>query len=136
MRPEMIIRACEISDYPALRDFDEFMGDRRIDMQQGSLMVAELNGNAVGYAKIAPGEFLGWPLLSIVCVAAAFRGQGIGGDLIADAVTNPQWLRLYSTTEASNVVMRSLLLKHGAREVGFADEINMSKEREIMFRLK
>lgn len=136
MRPKTIIRACQVRDYPALGTFDEFIGDRRIDMQQGNLMVAELDGIAVGYAKITPAEFLGWPLLSIVCVAAAFRGQGIGGGLIANAVKNAQWLRLYSTTEASNAVMRSLLLKHGAHEIGFADDLNTSEEREILFRLK
>lgn len=136
MRQKSIIRACQLSDYPALVTFDEFIGDRRIDMQHGGLMVAELDGNAVGYAKVAPAEFLGWPLLSIVCVAAAFRRQGIGGDLIAGAIENTQWPRLYSTAEASNTVMRSLLLKHGAHEVGFADDLNMSEEREILFRLK
>ncbi|TAG09110.1 MAG: GNAT family N-acetyltransferase [Rhodobacterales bacterium] len=136
MRSKTIIRACEFGDYPALATFDEFIGDRRIDIQQGTLTVAELDGNAVGYAKISPAEFLGWPLLSIVCVATAFRGQGIGGNLIVSAVNNARWLRLFCTTEASNVVMRSLLLKHGAQEIGFADDLNMSDEREILFRLK
>ena len=136
MRRETIIRPCEISDYPALKSFDEFVGDRRIDMQHGTLVVAEMQGGVVGYAKVAPSDFLGWPLLSIVCVAAAVRGQGIGGDLIAGVVKDRKWLRLYSTTEASNVIMRSLLEKHGACGVGFTDSLNISEEREILFRLK
>jgi GNAT superfamily N-acetyltransferase len=110
MRPKPIIRPCQLGDYTALRTLDEFIGDRRIDMQRGSLLVAEVDGSAVGYAKVAPAEFLGWPLLSILCVATAFRRQGIGSALIASAVRNAQWLRLYCSTEASNNVMQSLLL--------------------------
>lgn len=136
MQQKTIIRPCEIIDYSALRSFDEFIGDRRIDMQHGNLLVAELQGRVVGYVKVAPAEFLGWPLLSIVCVAATVRGQGIGGDLIAATVKSPRWLRLYSSTEISNEIMLSLLKKHGAREIGFADRLNMSEEREILFRLK
>ncbi|MFV0360848.1 GNAT family N-acetyltransferase [Tropicimonas sp.] len=136
MLQKTVIRPCEISDYSALRTFDEFMGDRRIDMQHGNLLVAERQGDVVGYAKVAPTEFLGWPLLSIVCVAAVVRGQGIGGDLIAAVAESPQWLRLYSSTEASNLIMLSLLKKRGAREVGFVDNLNISEEREVLFRLK
>ncbi len=48
MRSRTTIRPCEIRDYPALKSFDEFMGDRRIDMQQGNLMVATLEDAVVG----------------------------------------------------------------------------------------
>jgi len=34
------------------------------------------------------------------------------------------------------MVMQSLFLKHGAHEIGFADDLNMSDERETLFRLK
>jgi len=103
MRTKTIIRTCEISDYPALRAFDEFMGDRRIDMQQGNLLVTTLDDVVAGYAKVAPSEFMGWPLLSIVCVSPLHRRQGIGRDLVEGAKSAAQWLRLYSSTEASNV---------------------------------
>lgn len=136
MRPKMIIRACETSDYPALKSFDEFIGDRRIDMQQGNLLVAVRNDVVVGYARVAPSEFMGWPLLSIICVAASFRGQGIGKDLVESVIAAPRLLRLYTSTEASNVTMQALLRRCSAREIGFMDELNMSGEREVLFRLK
>ena len=130
------IRPCDISDYPALKSFDEFMGDRRIDMQQGSLLVATLESAVVGYAKVAHSEFMGWPLLSIVCVAPSSRRQGIGRDLVEGARLAAQWLRLYTSTEASNMPMRNLLKSCDAREIGFTDDLNISGEREILFRLK
>lgn len=136
MRPRTIIRPCEIRDYPALKSFDEFMGDRRIDMQQGNLLIAELEDVAVGYAKVAPSDFMGWPLLSIVCVSSAMRGQGIGRELVNGVKSTAQWLRLYTSTEASNLSMRALLKNCNAREIGFADDLNMSGEREMLFRLK
>lgn len=136
MRPKTTIRPCEMRDYPVLKSFDEFMGDRRIDMQQGNLLVATLEDAVVGYAKVAPSEFMGWPLLSIVCVLPSARRRGIGRDLVEGAKLAAQWLRLYTSTEASNVPMRSLLQICGAREIGFSDSLNMSGEREILFRLK
>ncbi|MBE9638381.1 GNAT family N-acetyltransferase [Salipiger mangrovisoli] len=123
-------------DYRALKSFDEFIGDRRMDMQQGSLMVATLQGAVAGYAKVAPCDFLGWPLLSIVCVSPAARRQGIGRELVAAATSASRWLRLYTSTEASNFPMRALLRTCDAREIGCADDLNLSGEREIFFRLK
>ncbi|WP_162894076.1 GNAT family N-acetyltransferase [Phaeobacter sp. LSS9] len=111
------IRPCDISDYPALKGFDEFMGDRRIDMQQGSLLVATLESAVVGYAKVAHSEFMGWPLHSIVCVAPSSRRQGVGRDLVEGARLAAQWLRLYTSTEASNIPMRNLLKSCDAREI-------------------
>lgn len=136
MQTKTIIRACEIKDYPALKAFDEFMGDRRIDMQQGSLLVATLNDAAVGYAKVAPAEFMGWPLLSIVCVSPLHRRKGIGRDLVKGVKSAVQWLRVYSSTEATNLPMLNLMKACGSREIGFTDDLNMSGEREILFRLK
>jgi GNAT superfamily N-acetyltransferase len=136
MRPEATIRPCDIHDYPALKNFDEFIGDRRIDMQQGSLLVATLENAVVGYAKVAPSGFMGWPLLSIVCVAPSLRRQGIGRELVEGARSAAQWLRLYTSTEESNIPMRNLLQNCDAREIGFTDDLNMSGEREILFRLK
>ena len=130
------IRPCGIHDYSAIKSFDAFIGDRRIDMQQGSLLVATLESAVVGYAKVAHSEFMGWPLLSIVCVARSSRRQGIGRDLVEGARLAPQWLRLYTSTEASNTPMRNLLESCDAREIGFTDELNMSGEREMLFRLK
>ncbi|MDB6454152.1 GNAT family N-acetyltransferase [Falsirhodobacter sp. 20TX0035] len=135
-RPSIIVTPCIFADHSALRTFDEFMGDRRIDMQQGTLLVAAREDEVVGYVKVAPSKFMGWPLLSILCVAPAVRRQGVGRKLVESAVSVPQWLRLYTSTEASKNVMRALLQTCGAREVGFADDLNMSGEREILFRLK
>jgi len=75
MRPNTIIRACKFGDYLALAAIDEFVDDRRIDMQQGTLMVAERDGNTVGFAKVSPAEFLGWPLLSICVLRRHFGGK-------------------------------------------------------------
>ncbi|MFB9222733.1 GNAT family N-acetyltransferase [Paracoccus cavernae] len=136
MRPETIIRSCEIRDYPALKSFDEFMGDRRIDMQQGSLLVAALDDAVIGYVKVAPSEFMGWPLLSILCVAPSSRRQGVGRALVEGAKSCPRWLRLYASTESSNLAMRALLQRCGAHEIGFSDDLNISGERETLFRLK
>lgn len=104
MQPNRIIRAFEVGDLTALSSFEEFIGDCRVDMRRGNLMGAALNGTGIGCAKIAPGEFLGWPLLSVVCLSTAFRGRG---ELIIGAINNAQWLRFFSTPEALNEVMRS-----------------------------
>ncbi|MDN3713304.1 hypothetical protein QWZ10_19125 [Paracoccus cavernae] len=65
-------------------------------------------------------------------VTKAGRWPGAGGG----AKSCPRWLRLYASTESSNLAMRALLQRCGAHEIGFSDDLNISGERETLFRLK
>jgi GNAT superfamily N-acetyltransferase len=123
--------------YPHIARFDVFLGDRRLDMQRGEILVATTEGDvAIAYARITRAEFMNWPLLSAVCVREDYRRQSIGYRLVNRLIEQPQITRIYSTTEGGNTPMLELFAKIGAKSVGYIDDLNMSGERELVFRLK
>ena len=72
------VRKSRFSDYQYLLKFDEFTGDRRIDMERGELLVADLDSKAcIGYAKLTSYEFFNKPLISIVNTHPEYRGIGV-----------------------------------------------------------
>ena len=133
----MLIRPALLGDYTDISKFDEFIGDRRLDLQTGDLRVAcDEHGAVTGYLRISPSGFLGWPLLAGICIDTAHRRQGVAAALLEDVVSEPRWPRLYVTTEEGNRPMLSLLEKVGATAIGHVDQLNMSEARELLFRLK
>lgn len=133
----LIIRAAALSDYGPITGYDEFIGDRRINLQAGEITVADMNGRAaIAYRRIAPQQFLGWPLLAILCVKNEYRRKGIGLKLIETAIADSRFVRLYTTTEESNSAMRGLLERVSAAYIGHADKLNINGDRELLYRLK
>ncbi|WP_299477900.1 GNAT family N-acetyltransferase [uncultured Roseibium sp.] len=131
------IRSGRLSDYPIIRQYDEFMGDRRLDLQAGELRVADAESSeAIGYLRISPKGFLNWPFVAYLCVKSEFRNHGVGRQLIEHAIQDDRYVRLYISTEANNIAMQSLLKKVEADEIGYADQLNFSNERELFYRLK
>ncbi len=131
------VRAAILSDYRQIVEYDEFLGDRRIDLQAGEISVADIDGlQAVGYLRIAPRDFLGWPLVANLCVHKEHRRKGVGCRLIEAARDDPRFIRLYSSTEAGNLPMRALLESLGSHCIGHVDDLNLNCEREILYRLK
>lgn len=131
------IRFGALRDYPDLLEFDAFIGDRRLNLQAGELLVAEnTGGRAVGYLRISPSEFLGWPLLALLCVRSDIRRRGTGQALVRAAISDPRFPRLYVTTEQGNGAMLNLLRKVDAEAIGHVDQLNFDGGRELLFRLK
>jgi GNAT superfamily N-acetyltransferase len=126
-----------LSDYRQLVEYDDFLGDRRIDIQAGELSVADADGRpAIGYLRIAPRNFLGWPLVASLCVHKELHRHGVGRRLMQSAMDDLRHIRLYTSTEEGNSPMRALLESLGAHSIGHADELNFNGEREILYRLK
>jgi RimJ/RimL family protein N-acetyltransferase len=119
-----------------IRDYDEFLGERRLDFQRGELVVADHENNkAVGFMKLSAGEFLSWPLVSVICVSERFRRKGIGRALVDYAWQSSRSPCVYLTTEGSNHAMRALLAAAGWLEVGHIDRFNVDGDSELIFRI-
>ena len=130
-------RAAVLSDYRQIIEYDEFPGDRRIDLQAGELSVADIEGwQAVGYLRIAPRDFFGWPLVANVCVHEGHRRRGIGRLLMQFAKDDGRYIRLYTSTEDANSPMQALIEGIGGHRIGYVDKLNFSEEREVIYRLK
>ncbi|WP_162894083.1 hypothetical protein [Phaeobacter sp. LSS9] len=131
------IRFGRFSDYTLLENYDEFIGDRRLDLQSGEITVADgQEANAVCYIRTSSGAFLGWPLLTTLCLNSNYRRCGDGEALMKHAIQNGRFNRLFTSTEVGNMAMRSLLAKVDAQEIGHVDCLNLNDEREFLFRLK
>lgn len=126
-----------LADYPLLKSYDLFIGDLRLDLQAGRVLVADKgDATACGYAAVDATAFLGWPLLSRLCVTFEMRKQGVGLALVKTLIQSTRFVRLYTSTEVSNLAMQRLIEKAGGYAIGHADMLNMNEEREVLFRLK
>ncbi len=130
------IRVPQIDDIKLIQAYDEFHGERRLDFQRGELVVADYEDQkAVGFIKMSNGEFLNWPLISVLCVNEGFRRKGVARALMDHVCRSSKSPCIYLCTELSNHSMRALLLSAGWSEVGHVDEFNSDGEREIIFRI-
>ena len=130
----MKIRPAEIPDYKIMKAYDQFAGDRRLDMQRGELLVADLNEDrAVGYLKLTSHEFFNRPLISLVNTHPDFRKKGIASALIKEAVQRAPWRQVYTSTELSNEKMQRLLPTLGFAFVGEIKNFNFDGETELIY---
>ena len=93
---EIEVRAARFEDYPALSEFDDFLGDRRIDIQRGEILVCDFAGESTtGYLRFSPNHFFDWPFVVNLCVKEKYRRRGIGVALLRSASELTQLPRLY-----------------------------------------
>ncbi|MEJ2762949.1 GNAT family N-acetyltransferase [Photobacterium sp. MCCC 1A19761] len=131
---EIKIRRSKVTDYVRMKEFDEFAGDRRMDMERGELFIADLGSiPCVGYLKLTSNEFFNKPLISLVNTHPDYRGKGIGAALIRSAVAQAGWHKVYSTTEESNTRMQSLFESIGFEKVGTICDFNFDGEAEWVY---
>jgi len=131
------VREAKFEDFAMLNEFDEFLGDRRIDMQRGEIFVCDFSGEtAIGYLRLSANHFFDWPFVVNLCVKEKFRRRGAGVSLLRFAIEQSHLPRLYISTEQSNTAMRKLLSSISAPEIGFIDRLNIDEERELIYRLK
>lgn len=129
-----MIRPAEVSDYRIINEYDDFAGDRRIDMERGELFVADTaDERSVGFLKLTSNEFFNKPMISIVNVRPNLRGRGIASALIRDAIERANWHKVYTSTEADNDVMHHLLPKLGFVRVGSIGGLNFDEGEEVVF---
>ena len=131
----IVVRPAQFADYKIIREYDEFLGDRRLDIQRRELLVADLGDErAVGFLKATASAFLDRPLVELLCVAQALRRRGVATRLLEAACKHYRGCQIYLTTEESNGNMRRLLDAIGWANVGYIDGFNISGERELIYR--
>ena len=119
-----------------MRDWDEFWGDRRQEMQRGEIYVAtDSQDTCIGYVRVARNEFLNYPLIAALCVHPDQRRKRIALLLLEFVKQHMRGLSLFCTTEEGNKEMLPLLSKAGFRQVGHVDHLNSDGSRELIFYL-
>ena len=129
-----MIRYGEPEDLVQIYAFDEFGGDRKIEIAQKRLQVYVRDNQVIGYVTFTNASCLcGHPSISFLCVHPEYRRQGIGSALISKIEQKCIGQKLFVSTESNNPVMLSLIEKRKYRRSGSLSGLNDDGSDEIYF---
>ena len=106
--------------------FDEEYFMKRRDRPGVRLVVAEMDGVAVGFMLMTDATVEAPAQLHLVAVEEGLRGRGIGGQLVGDAVRHAEASgagKLKLSTRPWNAAMRAICMAHG-----FVEEAYLRRE--------
>ena len=129
------IRRAASSDFAAIDAFDPFAGDRAIEIVEGRMLGAEIEGELAGYVSWLPRGFVGRDLIAYLCVEQTFRRQGVARALLDATVTTLPPGRIFISTEADNTPMLTLLATGGWHRAGAVEGANERGQAEVFFYL-
>ena len=89
---------------------------------KGRLLVAEVEGELVGYA--AQGRFFGYDFLELLAVRPDKRRQGIARALIRAVEARSSSGKLFTSTNRSNLPMRRLCDRLGFKRSGVVENLD------------
>ncbi len=76
------IRRAKYDEAKKIKEFDVFIGDRRIDYWRGELFVALIGSELAGFIYYNSNQFYNRPFISAVCTKEKYRRTGIATALI------------------------------------------------------
>jgi len=108
---------------------DDFLR-RCLDL--GECLVYLDRGSVAGFAVIKPADFFGRDFIELLMVDPARRRRGIGRNLLREALAVAGTERVFTSTNASNQPMRSLLRAEGWSFSGELDGLDEG-DPELVF---
>ncbi|KKB83829.1 hypothetical protein VW29_13570 [Devosia limi DSM 17137] len=135
----MRFRHANPDDFVALCLLDTFAAEhpkRReaiaIWINEGACIIAEVNGEATGYAVLTK-HFFGAFFIEMLMVGNRFRGRGFGLALLRHLQAQCAGSKLFSSTNMSNRTMQNLLLKAGFKPSGYIDNLDVNDPELVFF---
>lgn len=119
-----MVRTGLLNDFDAIDQFDPFAGDRREEIAQGRVFVAEIDERVVGYVTFSNPGFIGKPFINFLAVDPAFRRRGIASSLLDAIEKHIGTGRLFASTEEDNTVMLALFDQKGWSRAGHVAGVN------------
>ena len=98
----------------------------------GRCLVAE-GREVVGYVVMAPRRFFGRDFVELLVVHDDYRRRGVGQALLRAAVGRAGTSRVFSSTNESNAVMRSLFTAEGWTHSGRLDGLDQNDPELVYF---
>lgn len=129
----MMIRRAHYDEAKAIKAWDEFVGDRRIDNWRGEMFVAENAGEVVAYITYSSNLFYNRPFISLLCVKPSHRRQGIGRQLVKHVLAAYTGLEVWLSTEEWNEAAVSLFQSLGFKKMGAIKGLNRDDSVEGYF---
>lgn len=138
-----IIRIANTSDFSAIRDIDQKVVGSRLDRSdqiawaiQGLKCHVLLSDTLiVAFTIFTPQSFRGMDFLDLLVVHPEYRLQGIATSLISYFKENSATAECWTSTNASNDAMTSLLVKLGWIKSEYSEELD-SGDPDIFFSCK
>lgn len=129
----MTIRRATYEESKSMRDFDVFIGDRRIDNSRGELLVAIENEKIKGYISYSSDMFFNKPFIRLLCVRQSAHRQGIGLALLKTVLNTYTGLDVWTSTEDWNEPAIKLFEKLGFEKKGTIAGLNKDNSNEVFF---
>lgn len=127
------IRRATYSEAKKLKEFDEFIGDRRINNSRGELFVAFYNNELAGFITYSSAYFFDRPFIQLLCVKKDFRRKGIAKELVTKVAEMYREIDLWTSTEEWNIEAENLFVKIGFTKCGKIQGINKDNIEEVFF---
>src|SRR6185369_346216 len=112
------IRRATRAEAKQIKEFDEFIGDRRINNSRGELFVALYNNELAGFITYSSAYFFDRPFIQLLCVKKEFRRKGIARELMMKIVGIYEEIDLWTSTEEWNTEAESLFTSMGFVKCG------------------
>jgi ribosomal protein S18 acetylase RimI-like enzyme len=129
-----MIRKGTTEDLAQIEVFDEFGGDRELEILQKRLQVYLKNNQIVGYISTIDKSCLcGHPYISFLCVHPAYRSQVIASALLLEIERKYSNQKLFISTESNNLIMLNLIKKRNYILAGSLSGLNHDNSDEIYF---
>ena len=81
--------------------------------QTGEILIAVLNERVVGYIVLHARAFFGRDFVDLLVIDPRYRRQGIGNELLHQAIEHSSTNRIFTSTNESNTPMVELLNRDG-----------------------
>ena len=129
-----MIRAGIKADLNQINTFDEFGGDRKLEIAEKRLQVYVLDNTVVGYITLVKESCLcGHPPITFLCVRLNHRRQGIASALLLEIENKYSNQKLFISTESNNRNMLNLIKKRSYTRSGSLSGLNDDGSDEIYF---
>jgi GNAT superfamily N-acetyltransferase len=128
-------RPAEKVDVAAVLEIDhvaERADEVRRAVEEARCLVAEIGGELVGFC--VSGRFMGFDYLELLIVDAAHRRQGVGTVLIEAWERTAETLKLFTSTNVSNVPMQRLCESLGYVRSGLIDNLDEGDPEIVYFK--
>lgn len=101
--------------------------------QATKILIAEIDGHVVGYLALHDRAFFGQDFVELLIVNPGNRRQGIGKKLLEHAVAHSSTNRIFTSTNASNTPMLTLLRKNNWELSGRLEGIDEEDPEVVYF---
>ena len=130
----MEVRRATYDEAKRIKEFDVFVGDRRVDNWRGELLVGTEGGTVLGFVTYSANLFYNRPFISVLCVREEHRRRGIATALVQRVLDLYDGLDVWTSTEQWNEQAIRLFQKLGFSHKGRIEGLDDDQSVELFFR--